>query len=88
MAGSKYSDSSSTIQLIGCIYRQPQLLNNEGQYFFSENDFPNDFHRVVFGAAYNLWIMGAKNLTIKAVEDYLREHPKEYGIYQAGNGPT
>lgn len=88
MAGSKYSDSSSTIQLIGCIYRQPQLLDNEGQYFFSENDFPNEFHRVVFGAAYNLWTMGAKNLTIKAVEDYLREHPKEYGVYQAGNGPT
>lgn len=88
MAGSKYADASSTIQLIGCIYKQPQLLDDEGQYFFSEDDFPNDFHRVVFGAAYNLWKMGAKNLTIKTVEDYLKEHPKEYGVYQAGNGPT
>ena len=88
MAGSKYADASSTIQLIGCIYKQPRLLDNEGQYFFSENDFPNDFHRIVFGAAYNLWRMGAKNLTIKAVEDYLRGHPKELGVYQAGNGPA
>lgn len=88
MAGSKYADAPSTIQLIGCIYKQPQLLDNEGQYFFSENDFPNDFHKIVFGAAYNLWKMGAKNLSIKAVEDYLRGHPKELGIYQAGNGPT
>ena len=88
MAGSKYADAPSTIQLIGCIYKQPQLLDNEGQYFFSEDDFPNDFHKVVFGAAYNLWKMGAKNLSIKAVEDYLRGHPKELGIYQAGNGPT
>ena len=52
MAGSKYADAPSTIQLIGCIYKNPYLMDNEGEYFFSEEDFPNDFHRVVFGAAY------------------------------------
>lgn len=88
MAGSKYADAPSTIQLIGCIYKNPYLMDNEGEYFFSEEDFPNDFHRVVFGAAYNLWKMGAKNLSVKAVEDYLMTHPKEQGIYRAGNGPT
>ena len=87
MSGSKYVDTPSTIQLIGCIYKQPSLLDTDGQFFFSEEDFTNDFHKVVFGAAYNLWTMGAKNLTIKAVEDYLKERPASYGIYQGGNGP-
>ena len=88
MAGSKYADTSSTIQVIGCIFKNPYLLDTEGQYFFSENDFTNDFHKVIFGAAYNLWQMGAKSLNVKAIEDYLQGHPKEYGVYQAGNGPT
>ena len=88
MAGSKYADTASAVQLIGCIFKNPRLMDTDGQYFFSENDFTNDFHKVVFGAAYNLWVMGAQNLTIKAVEDYLRDRPESYGTYQAGNGPT
>mgnify|MGYP002870145838 CR=1 FL=1 len=88
MAGSKYADTASAIQLIGCIFKNPHLLDSDGQYFFSQEDFTNDFHKVIFGAAYNLWNMGAQNLSIKTIEDYLRERPQSYGIYQGGNGPT
>ena len=84
--GSKYVDSSSCIQLIGCVMKQPSLLNDEGKYFFTEHDFINDFHKVVFGSVYNLYTMGAQNVSLKAIEDYLANRPESLGIYRAGKG--
>lgn len=86
MAGSKFTDSASTVQLIGCIMRQPSLLNNDGKYFFSESDFTNEFHRVLFGAIFNLHTMGAQNINIKTIEDYLSKRPESLATYQSGKG--
>ena len=86
MAGSKFTDSASTVQLIGCIMRQPSLLNNDGKYFFSESDFTNEFHRVLFGAIFNLQTMGAQNINIKTIEDYLSKRPESLATYQSGKG--
>lgn len=86
MAGSKYVDSTSIVQLIGCIMKEPSLLD-DGKYFFNEQDFPLDFHKTIFGAIYNLRQMGAKNINIKAIEDYLANKPNSRAIYYAGNGP-
>lgn len=86
--GSKYVDSDATIQMIGCILKQPSLLDEEGRYFFSENDFVSDFHRITFGAIYNLYNLGAKNITVKAIEDYLSNRPESYAIYKSGQGPV
>lgn len=88
MAGSKYSDTSAALQVIGCIYKQPSLLNDEGKYFFSEEDFTNDFHKVMFGAMYNLHQMGTTYLSVKVIEDYLRDKPESLGVYKNGNGST
>lgn len=86
MAGSKYTDSTSAVQLIGCIMRQPSLLDNDGKYFFNENDFTNEFHRVMFGAIYNLHQMGAKNISAKTIEDYLAKRPESLAIYHSSKG--
>ena len=86
--GSKYIDSDATIQMIGCILKQPSLLDEEGRYFFSEDDFVSDFHRITFGAIYNLYNLGAKNITIKAIEDYLSNRPESYAVYKSGQGPV
>ena len=87
MAGSKYTDTTSALQVIGCIYKQPSLLE-DGRYFFSEEDFTNDFHRVVFGAMNNLYAMGGTQFNIKVIEDYLKDKPNSYAIYKASNGST
>ena len=86
MAGSKYTDSTSAVQLIGCIMRQPSLLDNDGKYFFNEDDFTNEFHRVMFGAIYNLHQMGAKNISAKTIEDYLAKRPESLAVYQSSKG--
>ena len=60
---SKYVDIPSTIQVIGNIFNNPKLLDNE-KYTFYEEDFPNDFHKIIFGSIYNLYVMGAKDLLL------------------------
>ena len=87
MTGSKYSDTTSALQVIGCVYKQPSLLE-DGKYFFTEEDFTNDFHKVIFGAMNNLYGMGTTQFNIKVIDDYLKEWPESYGIYKAGNGAS
>ena len=84
MAG-RYVDIPSIVQVIGGIYNNPSLLENEG-YFFTEEDFTEDFHRILFGSIYNLHELGAKEITINAIEDYLNQRPKSLAIYKTNKG--
>lgn len=84
MAG-RYVDIPSIVQVIGGIYNNPSLLDNEG-YFFTEEDFTEDFHRILFGSIYNLHELGAKEITINAIEDYLNQRPKSLAIYKTNKG--
>lgn len=87
MLASKYYDSTAAIQVIGSVLNKPTLLDDTGQYKFSENDFCNDLHKVIFGAVYNLYYMGAEHISIQAIEDYLENREKSLAIYRANKGP-
>ena len=84
--GSKYVDITSIIQVIGNIYKNPRLLDNEDQYNITEEDFPDTFHKVVFGSIYNLWLQGVEKITINNISDYLSSRPKSLAIYEANKG--
>jgi replicative DNA helicase len=81
----KYVDTSAIIQVIGNIYQNPNLLDNE-KYFFNEEDFVENFHRVLFGAIYNLHQTGTKDIQKETIEKYLETKPKSYSIYTANRG--
>ena len=85
MSKSKYVDTSAIMQVIGAIYTNPELLDNEN-YRFSEHDFTEDFHITLFGTMYNLHALGAKEITLNAIEDYLAQRPKRQAIYKANKG--
>lgn len=81
----KYVDSLSILHVIGNVYKTPSILDDE-KYKFLEEYFPNDFHRIVFGAIYNLHMLGNKEITTLTIDDYLSQRPKQYGIYKSNNG--
>ena len=81
----KIVDIPAIIQVIGGIYLNPNFLENEN-YFFSEEDFTEEFHQILFGAMFNIHALGAKEITINAIEDYLEQRPKAYGIYKVNKG--
>ena len=85
MSKSKYIDTSAIMQVIGAIYIKPDLLENEN-YRFHEEDFVEDFHTTLFGTIYNLHALGAKEITLNAIEDYLAQRPKRQAIYKANKG--
>ena len=82
---SDYIDTKSIIQVIGSIYQNPDILDNE-EYKFNEDDFPQEFHRIMFGSIYNLHTLGATRITVNAIEDYLAQRDKQYGVYKSCNG--
>ena len=81
----KYVDNTACLQVIGNVFMNPSLLDDE-KLFFNEEDFTEDFHKIVFGAIYNLVQLGAREVSINTIEDYLKDKPNSFAIYQAHQG--
>lgn len=82
----KYVDLSSIIQVIGGIYANPALLDQEEKYSFTEEDFTEEFHKILFGSMYNLHALGAQEISLNAIEDYLEQRPTKLAVYKANKG--
>lgn len=81
----RYVDVSAIVQVIGNIYNNVSLLDYE-EYHFNEDDFPEQFHKILFGSIYNLHALGAKEITLNAIEDYLTQRPNSYSVYKTNKG--
>ena len=62
---SKYCDVAACMQVIGDIFINPSLLDLEEKYHFNEADFPQGFHRILFGSIYNLHQLGRNKSLLK-----------------------
>lgn len=82
---SKYVDIPAVVQVIGNIYKNPSLLDNE-KYHFVEEDFTEDFHKILFGSIYNLHQLGATEINYNTIEDYLSQRPKKLAIFKVNKG--
>lgn len=83
---SKYVDVTAIIQVIGCVYNNPQILEFEDKYTITDEDFPDEFHRTVFGAIYKIYELGAKTITLENLADFLSSRPKSAAIYKKNDG--
>ena len=81
----RYVDIPAIVQVIGSVYQNPSLLDNEN-YTFTEEDFTEDFHKTIFGSIYNLHQLGAKVIDVNTIEDYLSQRPKKLSVYKVNNG--
>ena len=78
---SKYVDTSSIVQVIGCVYKMPQLLDYSDKYILTEEDFPDQFHKIIFGVAFKLHELGSEKISINNVLDYLASRPKSEAVF-------
>ena len=83
---SKYVDTAATIQVIGSVFNNPQLLDITDRYIVTDEDFANEFHKVVFGAIYKLHELGAEEITLKSISDFLAARPKSEAIFKTYKG--
>ena len=78
---SKYIDTSSIVQVIGCVYKIPQLLDYTDKYSITDEDFPDQFHKIVFGSIFKLHELGSEKISINSILDYLSTRPKSEAIF-------
>ncbi len=83
---SKYNDPTATMQVIGCVFNNPQLLDITDKYSIVDEDFADSFHKVVFGAIYKLHELGAKTISLQNIADFLADRPKSEAVYKQNKG--
>ena len=83
---SKYVDSTAIVQVIGCIYNDPSILDAADTYSINEEDFPQEFHKIIIGTMFKLHEDGATRFTLEAINDFLENHPKVKAIYEINHG--
>ena len=85
MKQSKYQDVVAAMQVIGGVYMNPALLDDE-RYKFTQEDFTEEFHVILFGSILNLHLLGAKQIDINTIEHYLQERTTKFATYTANHG--
>ena len=83
---SKYTDVVSIMQVIGNVFNNPQLLDFTDRYTVIEEDFPDEFHKIAFGAIYKLHELGADKITLENINDFLSSRPKSEAIFKKNKG--
>lgn len=83
---SKYVDSTATLQVIGAVFKEPHLLDLEDKYTITENDFDDDFHKIVFGTIYKVYELGAEKISLQNIKDFLASRPKNEAIFNKNKG--
>lgn len=83
---SKYVDTTAIMQVIGCVYNNPQILDATDKYTLVDEDFPDIFHKTVFGAIYKIHELGAGAVTLSNISDFLSSRPKSDAVYKQNKG--
>ena len=67
---SKYVDTTAIMQVIGCVFNTPQLLEITDKYSIVDEDFSDPFHKTIFGAIYKIHELGANKITLESISDF------------------
>lgn len=81
----RYVDVSAITQVIGCVFNNASLLDDTDKYIIHEEDFIEDFHKIVFGSIYNIHLTDSQ-VNIDAIIDYLSNRPKFKAIFDQNRG--
>ena len=83
---SKYVDITSIMQVIGNVFRNPQILDFTDKYTVIDEDFPDEFHKIAFGAIYKIHELGVDKITLENIFDFLSSRPKSAAIFKQNKG--
>lgn len=78
-------DKKSIFQVFAGLMASPEILGNTKEYKLTIEDFPETFHKIIFGAMYNLHSQGIEKITRFEVDNALSEFPNQYRIYNENN---
>ena len=79
-------EKNTTLQIFGCLIKNPSLLGQTDKYILSLNDFKTSFERKLFATIYSLYEQGAKNLGIIDIDNFLKDSPTSYALWEREKG--
>ena len=83
---SKYVDTTAIMQVIGSVFKNPQILDFTDKYTVVDEDFADEFHKIAFGAIYKIHELGADKITLKNISDFLASRPKSAAVFKQQKG--
>ena len=83
---SKYTDVTAIMQVVGNVFNNPSILDFTDKYTITEDDFPDEFHRVAFGAIYKIHELGADRISLENITDFLSSRPKSAATFKQNKG--
>ena len=83
---SKYVDTTAIMQVIGSVFKNPQILEFTDKYTVVDEDFADEFHKIAFGAIYKIHELGADKITLENISDFLASRPKSAAIFKQQKG--
>lgn len=78
-------DKRSILMLLGCYCRNPKLIT-EPKTKTTENDYPEDFHKTMFGAIHNLAKKGCTKITSFEIEAEMSPFNGALEIFKKNEG--
>lgn len=88
MEGKEYaSNKLAIIQVLAALIQDP-LLFADNNYSFSIEDFPEQFHQIVFGAIEHLAREGMQKIDYIDIDQFLKQYPIQYKVFCENNGIT
>ena len=79
-------DNNNTMQIIGCLIKNPMLLADPKVNIDEQLDFTEKMHKLVYGAIYNLFNSGITKITPIDIDNYLSTYSVNYEYYKESNG--
>lgn len=79
-------DPTAIMQVIGCVYNNPSLLDATDKYNITPEDFPDEFHRIVFGSIFKIYELGATKINLDNIIDFLSSRPKSEAVFKQQKG--
>lgn len=79
------SDKRAIFQVIGSLLQKPNLLDEE-KYKLNTDDFPEQFHKICFGAINNLHEQEIEDIDYIMVDSFLSNYDVQYKIFNDNDG--
>lgn len=79
-------EKNVVLQVFGCLLKKPSILGQTDKYSITLNDFSSGFEKRLFATIYNLYEQGAKQLGIVDIDNYIKDTPSAYKIWEKERG--
>ena len=84
---SSFFNKSASLNILGMLLKQPDILDKVEKYQINKFDFHNELHEIIFISINNLYLNGMKKIEIVDIANYLKEtYPKKFEFFENNNG--